>query len=143
MAYLLNSIIPNPRRTIAMVHPDISVAQCVAMMVQDNIGALVVTDDTNILGILSERDIVRSLVHQGLSAETTKVSDILCAEFSMLSPVDTVENAMQVMTTTRRRHILVMENGELIAIVSIGDLLFKLLADKEQVIEQLENYIHT
>ena len=126
-----------------MVHPDISIAQCVEMMIQDNIGALVVTDDINILGIVSERDIVRSLVHKGLSAQSTRTSDIMCADVSVMSPMDTVEKAIQVITSTRRHHILVKEDDELIAIVSVGDVLFKLLEDKAQIIEQLQNYIHT
>jgi len=142
MAYLLHSILPQPRRPITYVHPDVSIAQCVTMMVEDGIGALVVTDDINLLGIVSERDIVRSL-YKGLPAETTKVSDILYADVSVLTPTDTVEKAMQTITTTKRRHILVVEEDELIAIVSIGDILFKLLEDKARGIEQLENYIHT
>jgi CBS domain-containing protein len=143
MANLIHSILPQPRRPIAYIHPDVSVAQCVAMMVQDNIGALVVTDDENILGIVSERDIVRALVHKGLSPVSTTVSDVLCAAITILKSSDTVEQAMEAMTYTKRRHILVSEEGKIIAILSIGDLLFNLLEDKARVIEQLENYIHT
>ena len=143
MSYLIHSILPQPRRPIAIVHPDVSVAQCVDMMVQDDIGALVVSDDINMLGIVSERDIVRALVYKGLPAETTTAADILYSEVSVLAPHDTVEKAMQIITYTKRRHILVAEEGSLIAIISIGDILLKLLEDKAQVIEQLENYIHT
>ncbi|KTD20730.1 CBS domain-containing protein [Legionella londiniensis] len=144
MANLLHSILPEPRRPIVYVHPDVAVSRCVAMMVEDNIGALVVTDDENILGIVSERDIIRSLLYKGLSPESTKAYEILYADVSVLKETDTVEKAMEVMTVTRRRHILVTdENEALIAIVSIGDLLLNLLEDKMREIEQLENYIHT
>ena len=143
MANLIHSILPQPNRPIIYTHPDVSVAQCVEIMVQHNIGALVVTDDDNLLGILSEHDIVRSLVHKGLSPSSTKASDILCADITMLKSSDTVEKAMEAITYTKRRHILVSEEGKLIAILSIGDLLFNLLEDKARVIEQLENYIHT
>ena len=143
MANLIHSILPQPNRPIIYTHPDVSVAQCVEIMVQHNIGALVVTDDDNLLGILSEHDIVRSRVHNGLSPSSTKASDILCADITMLKSSDTVEKAMEAITYTKRRHILVSEEGKLIAILSIGDLLFNLLEDKARVIEQLENYIHT
>ena len=143
MASLIHSILPVPRHPIIYTHPDVSVAQCVSIMVQHNIGALVVTDDDNLLGILSERDIVRALVNEGLSLTSTTASDIMCADVSVLKSSDVVEKAMEVITYTKRRHILVSEEGKLIAILSIGDLLLNLLEDKTRVIEQLENYIHT
>ena len=143
MANLIYSILPEPRRPIVYIHPDVSVAQCVAIMVHDNIGALVVTDDENILGIVSERDVVRSLVHKGLSPASTTVSDILHADIAVLSTSETVERAMEEITYTKRRYLLVAEDGQIIALLSIGDLLFHLLEDKTRVIEQLENYIHT
>ncbi len=143
MANLIHSFLPQPRRPIVYIHPDVSVAQCVAMMVQDNIGALVVTDDDNVLGIVSERDVVRSLVHKGLSAASTKVSDVLHSDVTVLESSDTVERAMEAITYTKRRHILIAEEGQIIAILSIGDIMFHLLEDKARVIEQLENYIHS
>ena len=143
MANLIHSILPQPRHPIAYVNPDVSIAQCVEIMIQHNIGALVVGDDENILGILSERDIVRGLVHSGLSPNKTKASDILHADITILSSSDTIEMAMAAVTFTKRRHILVAEEGKVIAILSIGDLLFNHIEDKDRVIEQLENYIHT
>jgi len=143
MANLIHSILPQPRHPIAYVNPDVSVAQCVSIMVQHNIGALVVGDDENILGILSERDLVRGLVYKGLSPNKTKASDVLHADITILQSSDTVEMAMEAITYTKRRHILVAEDGKIVAILSIGDLLFNVLEDKKRVIEQLENYIHT
>ena len=143
MANLLHSILPDPRRPIVSVHPDVSVSRCVAMMVEDNIGALVVTDDENLLGVLSERDIIRSLVHKGLSAKSTKAHEILCADVTVFKETETVEKAMQAMIVTKRRHILITDDNEvLVAIISIGDLLFSLLEDNARKIEHLENYIH-
>ncbi len=143
MANLIHSILPRPRHPITYVNPDVSVAQCVAIMIQHNIGAVVVGDDDNVLGILSERDVVRELVHKGASPATTPASDILHADVSVLQSSDTVEMAMEVITYTKRRHILVAENNKIIAILSIGDILFNLLEDKKRVIAHLENYIHT
>lgn len=143
MANLIHSILPQPRNSIVYVNSDLNVAQCVDIMVRHNIGALVVGDEENILGILSERDIVRHLVNKGLSPNKTHASDVLCADVTVLQSSDTVEMAMEVITCTKRRHILVAEDGKIIAILSIGDLLFNFLEDKKRVIEQLENYIHT
>lgn len=111
-------------------------------MIRHNIGALVVTDDDNLLGIVSERDVVRGLLHHGGSLLDRPVSEILWANVVVLKPTDTVETAMAVITETRRHHVLVAEDGKLVAIVSIGDVLFSLLEDKARVIQQLENYIH-
>ena len=142
MANLIHSILPRPRHPIAYVNPEVSVAQCVDIMLQRNIGALVVGNDENILGILSERDIVRGLVHKGLSPNKTKASDVLYADITVRQSSDTVDMAMEAITYTKRRHILVAEDGKIIALLSIGDLLLNLLEDKKRVIEQLENYIH-
>lgn len=143
MANLIHSILPRPRHTIAYVNPDVSVSQCVAIMIQHNIGAVVVGDEDNVLGILSERDVVRELVHKDASPTSTVASDILHSDVTILQSSDTVEMAMEAIIYTKRRHILVAENKKIIAIISIGDLLFNLLEDKKRVIEHLENYIHT
>ncbi|HAU2046321.1 TPA: CBS domain-containing protein, partial [Legionella pneumophila] len=78
-----------------------------------------------------------------LSLETAKVSDVVYNNVTILSPHDSVEKAMQVITETKRRHVLIQEEGELLAILSIGDLLYHVLEDKLRVIEHLENYIHS
>lgn len=143
MAHLIHSILPDPPRPIAVVHPDLLIEQCVDMMVSQNIGALVVTDDDNVLGILSERDLVRSCLYKGLDPKVTRVSDVISAKVTVLSPHDTVEKAMQMMTSTKRRHILVEDEGRLVAIVSIGDLVFSMLQENARQIEHLENYIQS
>lgn len=114
-------------------------------MTEMDIGALVVMDNDNqLVGIVSERDIVRSCLHQCINLEKAKVSDVVHKDVTILSPNDVVEKAMQAMTSTKRRHVLIRdENNQFVAILSIGDLLYHLLADKYRVIEQLQNYIHT
>ncbi|MCX7117393.1 MAG: CBS domain-containing protein [Legionellales bacterium] len=143
MANLIYSILPVPRRAIVFVHPDVSLAQCVTMMVQDNIGALVVSDDVTILGILSERDIVRAMTKKDFSRREMKAADILSGKATVLKSSDTVEMAMEAITKTRHRHILVSEEGEIIALLSIGDLVFHLLKDQSLTIEHLQHYIQT
>lgn len=145
MADLIHSVLPRPRRDIAYIHPEESIRKCIDLMIELDIGAVVVVDEhKKLLGMVSERDIVRSCLHQCVNLETGKVADVVYKDVTILSSNDVVEKAMQAMTKTKRRHVLIRDEGdEFIAILSIGDLLFHLLEDKARTIEHLENYIHT
>lgn len=145
MADLIHSALPTPRRQISYIHPDDSIRKCIDMMSTLDIGALVVVDKRDrLIGIVSERDIVRSCLHRCISLETGTVADVVHKEVTILSPNDTVEMAMQAMTTTKRRHILIRDEQEqFVAILSIGDLLYHVLDDKNRTIEHLEKYIYT
>ncbi|KTC88602.1 CBS domain-containing protein [Fluoribacter dumoffii] len=145
MADLIHNALPMPRRNIISIRPDDPVKKSIDMMTEYDIGALVVMDNENqLVGIVSERDIVRSCLHKCIDLETAKVGDVVNKDVTILYSNDVVEKAMQAMTATKRRHVLVRdENDDLIAILSIGDVLYHLLEDKARVIEQLENYIHT
>ncbi|CEK10209.1 CBS domain-containing protein [Legionella hackeliae] len=142
-AHPIFSALPQPRRPVTFIKPDTSVAECVKRMTENDIGALVVRDDKHLIGIVSERDVIRSCLNKGLNPDTTTAGDIAYTAVSVLNLFDPVEKAMEVITQTKRRHVLILEQEELVAILSIGDLLFHLLEDKSRVIEQLENYIHT
>ena len=144
MAHLIHNVLPVPPRKIVYVHPDDFVKKCIDMMAELDIGALVVVDNDNkLVGIVSERDIVRSCLHKCLDLNLSKISEVVYKDVTILSPHDTVDKAMQVITQTKRRHILIRENGEFVAILSIGDLLFHLLDNKSREIEHLETYITT
>lgn len=144
MAYLIDSILPKPARPIAFITPDSTVAECIEKMIALDIGALVVFDAHAILGIVSERDIVRCAgLHRGIDSRKITAREILCPTMSELQHNDTIEKAMQVITQTKRRHVLVRNKGQLVAILSIGDVLFHLLDDKMREIKHLENYIQS
>ena len=144
MAHLIHSVLPMPPRPIIFIKPDDTVQKCIDVMAEKTIGALVVIDsDNKLVGIVSERDIVFSCLHKGFDINKAKASDVVFTKVTVLSPHDLVEKAMQAMTQTKRRHILIRDKDEYIAILSIGDLLLHLLDDRERVIEHLENYIHT
>lgn len=143
MADLIYNVLPIPLRDIVFVSPDSTVTSCIDLMTDRDIGALVVLDDNKkLIGIVSERDIVRSCLHKCLDLNTAKAADVVFTKVTLLSPHDHVEKAMQAITQTKRRHVLIEDKGELITILSIGDLLNHLLEDKSRVIEHLENYIH-
>ena len=144
MAHIIHSVLPVPARKIVYLHPDDTVKKCINLMTELDIGAVVIVDNDNkLIGMVTERDIVRSCLHKNINFETVKISAIVYKKVTILSPHDPVEKAMQVMTETKRRHVLISENNEFVAILSIGDLLYHLLEDRARMIEQLENYIHT
>lgn len=144
MANIIHSALPNPRRPIIYIEPSLNAKACVSLMTSHNIGALVVCrEDKKLIGMLTEREVVRNCVHQGLNPSQTQAQDIAYTEVSILDINDPLEMAMETMTRTKRRHLLVREHGELIAVLSIGDLLFHLLEEKARVIQHLENYIHS
>lgn len=143
MTQLIYSVLPSPRRPIAYIEPGLSVSKCVELMTDKDIGALVVHDGNALVGIVSERDIVRSCVRKGLNPDNATAGEIAFADVSVLNVNDPISLAMTTITSTKRRHVLVKDNDELVAILSIGDLLFYLLDNKSRVIEHLENYIHS
>ncbi len=144
MADLIHSVLPMPPRKIVYIKPGASVKKCIDVMTDLNIGALVVLDSNEqLIGIVSERDVLRSCLYKGCDPKKSKAADIAYTEVTILSSKDTVEKAMQAMTETKRRHVLVKEKNEFIAIISIGDLLYHLLEDKARVIEHLEHYIYS
>ncbi len=144
MAYLIHNVLPVPPRQITYITSEVSVKSCIEQMTDLNIGALVVVDaKKKLIGIVSERDVLRECLYKGLNADSTKASQIVYQNVTILSSRDTVESAMKAITDTKRRHILIQEGDELIAIISIGDLMYHLLEDKARVIEHLENYIYS
>lgn len=143
MADILAAVLPKPRRELIFVFPDVSVEQCCDLMIQRDIGALVVMDDTNIQGIVSERDLVRKCLVCQSDTSQLKASDVMYSNTSILSIEETVEQAMDAMTTTKRRHLLVEEDGNVVAIVSQGDILFYMLKQSQHTVDQLERYIYS
>ena len=143
MSSTIRSVLPNPTRSLITVYPDVLIRSAIDLMAEENIGALAVFDEVNYLGILSERDIIRQVLLQTLDPNKALVSDAMCSDIMILDVKEPIETAMSVISQTRRRHILVSENSNVIAILSIGDLLFNLLEERAQTIEHLENYIHT
>jgi len=142
MAHLIHSVLPNPRRPIIYIDPKLSVIHCANLMTSQNIGALVVREGDQLLGMVTERDIVRTCIKPGLILSSMIARDVAYADVSILSVDDPVEEAMAVITNTKRRHILVEEKGEIVALLSIGDLLLNMLDNNARVIQHLENYIH-
>lgn len=127
--------------TVLSVGTHDSVYEAISIMADANIGAVLVRDGDQIVGIFSERDYLRKIVLRNRSSRQTEVRACMSSPVITVSPGDTADEAMEVMTSCRCRHLPVLENDQLQGIVSIGDLVRQALADKEEEIEQLSHYI--
>ena len=123
------------------IAPGASVLDAVNLMAERNIGALVVMEGEKIVGIITERDYARKIVLMARSSKDTPVRDIMTASAMYVSPLQTNEECMALMTETRVRHLLVVDSGKLIGLVSIGDLVKEIISEQKFIIEQLEHYI--
>lgn len=122
--------------------PDGTVFDAIRMMADKDVGALVVIEDGKPVGIFTERDYARKVVLEDRQSKSTPVRDVMSTRIVCVSPEQTIEECMAVMTDKRVRHLPVLDNGKLAGIVSIGDLVKSRIADQEFLIEQLAHYIH-
>ena len=130
-------------RTIFSVEPDAPVLEAIRAMAAHHVGALLVMQGEALRGIVSERDYARKVILLGRSSADTPVRDIMTAELITVSPDTSVQTCMQLVTERRVRHLPVLEGARVLGIVSIGDLVKAVIAEQQQQIEQLENYIRS
>jgi len=123
------------------IDPDSMVLTALEVMADHDVGALVVVEGGEVIGMFSERDYARKVVLLGRSSKDLPVRDIMSPDFYPVSQEDTVEECMELMTRWRVRHLPVMEDGNLIGLVSMGDVVKALVSDQRFTIEQLEHYI--
>lgn len=123
------------------VHPDSTVYEALKMMAEKDIGALLVMKQGEVKGIFSERDYARKVILKGKSSQNTTVRDIMTSAVIYLRAEQTVDECMKVMSANHIRHLPILEENELIGIISIGDVVKAVIADQEFMIDQLESYI--
>ncbi len=111
-------------------------------MADNNIGSLVVMDSDKIVGIFTERDYARNVILKGHSSPTTSVREVMTRKVLCTTPGNTVDECMALMTEKRVRHIPVLENKQLVGLISIGDLVKAIISEQKYFIEQLECYIY-
>ena len=129
-----------PDQTVHTVEPTATVYDAVKLMADKNIGALVV-ERGKVVGIVTERDYARKIVLTARSSRDTSLSDIMSSPVMYVRPEQTSEECMALMTEYRLRHLPVMDSGQLIGLISIGDLVKATICDQQFIIEQLEHYI--
>ena len=128
-------------RDVHHVRPDASVLDALRIMAEHDIGALVVLDDGHLVGIVTERDYARKIVLKGRTSPGTLVSEIMSTRVICARLDQAVDECMAVMTAKAVRHLPVLEDDQLVGIVSIGDMVKSIIADQQFTIEQLEHYI--
>jgi CBS domain-containing protein len=128
--------------SVETITPDATVYDAIKRMSDLDIGALVVIQAGDVVGTITERDYSRNVFLKGRSSPTTPVRDAMNEAVPAVGRDETTRVCMAIMTRRRTRHLVVMERGELLGIVSIGDLVHSIVAEQKLTIEQLEQYIH-
>jgi|ERR1700734_260213 CBS domain-containing protein len=130
-------------RALFSIEPEDPVLEAIRMMAERHVGALLVMRGTELAGILSERDYARKVVLLGRSSAETPVWQIMTSPVITVSPGNSVQDCMRLMTDRRIRHLPVVEGGKVVGMISIGDLVKAVIEEQQKTIEQLETYIHS
>ena len=138
LTHILNA---KPDRKIYTIGPDDLIFDAVKLMAEKNIGALVVVDGNQIVGMITERDYARKVVLMARSSATALVRDIMTSSVMYVRPSHTSEECMVLMTEHRLRHLPVIDKDKLVGLISIGDLVKDIISEQKFIIDQLEHYI--
>lgn len=128
-------------QSIFSISPDATVLEAITIMANKGVGALVVTENGKVVGILSERDYTRKIALMERSSGATKVAEIMTSNVITVGLNNTVEECLQLMTDRHLRHLPVLDKEELVGFISIGDLVKAAMEDQKALIEQLKQYI--
>ena len=126
---------------VLSISPDVPVIEALQVMADKNVGALLVVDGESLIGIFSERDYARKVILKGRSSREIPVHEIMSSHVLYVRPQQTIEDCMALMTDKRVRHLPVLDEGRLVGMISIGDVVKAIIAEQEFMIEQLQNYI--
>ena len=137
----VKSIIDAKGSEVWSIDADASVFEALEFMADKNIGAVIVTHDDDLVGIISERDYARKIILMSRSSKETRVSEIMTSDPTCVSPTDSVSSCMQLMTDKRFRHLPVVDDGDLVGLISIGDVVRTVIGEQQFLIDQLETYI--
>lgn len=141
MSKTVQTIIDTKGSDVWSIDADASVFDALEFMADKNIGAVIVVDGDDFVGIMSERDYARKIILMSRLSKETRVSEIMTPDPVCVSPTETVANCMQLMTDNRFRHLPVLEDGELVGLISIGDVVSAVIDEQAFLIDQLESYI--
>jgi CBS domain-containing protein len=128
-------------RDVWSIQPDKTVSEALKLLAEKNIGALLVLDEGKLVGIFSERDYTRKVFLLGRSSKETAVEEVMTSDVCFVTPDTNIEECMALFTEKRIRHLPVMEADQLIGVISIGDVVNKIICDQKFTIGELKNYI--
>ena len=137
----VRQMISEKNSELLSVAPNETVFQALDLMREKDIGALLVLEDDRLVGIFSERDYARKVILLGKASKDTHVSQIMTSRVVFVKPDNSVDECMALMTQKRIRHLPVVENGNVVGVISIGDIVKEMISEQQFIIEQLEQYI--
>ena len=137
----VKQLLDNKQVRIISVTENTSVLDALKVMTEKNISALLVMEDSELLGIFTERDYARKLILQGKSSKDTLIKEAMTANPITINLADTIDKCMEIMTEKHIRHLPIVVNAEVKGMISIGDLVKFIIEDQKQTISQLESYI--
>ena len=137
----ISEILSHKGSAVWTISPDATVFDAIVMMADKNIGALLVTENNKLVGIVSERDYTRKVIVKGKASKTTAVREILSSQVIHVTPASPVEDCMRLMTDHHFRHLPVLDGDKIAGIISIGDLVNWIISAQHTTISQLQTYI--
>ncbi|HEV2915124.1 MAG TPA: CBS domain-containing protein [Pyrinomonadaceae bacterium] len=137
----IKDVLQSKGHEVLSVSPDATVYEALRIMAEKNVGALVVLDGEAVAGIMSERDYARKVILHGKSSREMRVGEIMTSKVYYMRPEQNLQDCMTQMTDKHVRHLPVIEDERLVGIISIGDVVKAIIADQEDTIKLLENYI--
>ncbi len=137
----VRNILKAKGNVIYSVSPEITVFKALEIMLEKNISALLIMENLDLVGIFTEREYARKVILQGKSSKGTKVRDIMSVNINSVTPDSSIDQCMQLMTDKFIRHLPVMDEGKLIGVVSIGDVVKYIIDEQKFIIENMEHYI--
>jgi CBS domain-containing protein len=137
----IDKILRQKSGRIWSIPPDATVYDAIALMAEKNVGALLVMENEQLVGIVSERDYSRKVMLRGKTSRNSTVREIMTTELTTAHPRETVEECLRFMTDKRIRHLPVIEDGSLRGVISIGDLVKEVISSQKATLDQLRDYI--
>jgi len=138
---IVSQLLQSKGHEVWAITPAATVYEALEKMAEKNIGALLVIEGEQVVGIFSERDYARKVVLRGKASRETSVSEVMTSRVIAVPPNQSVEKCMALMTEKRIRHLPVLDNDRLVGIISIGDVVKAIISDQEVMINHLEDYI--